>query len=46
MYGLLVIQTNSGENIAIHYSNFIEGLTGKDERLNEDTNISKVAMEV
>jgi len=38
------IYNNSAENIATHYLSFVEGATGKDERLNEDTNSSKVAV--
>ena len=40
------IYNNSGKDIATHYSSFLEGVTGKDERLNEDTDISKVPIGV
>jgi hypothetical protein len=43
-YQLAITQNNSAENIATHYLSFVEGATGKDERLNEDTNSSKVAV--
>lgn len=39
-----VTQNNRAEDILTHHASFLEGVTGKDERLYEDTNASKVSV--
>jgi hypothetical protein len=41
-----LIQNNRASDIVTHHWSFLQGLTGKDERLNEDTTASKVSVGV